>query len=127
MDPELKYTRISISQLKEVHPQLMPVIVEEPHHNASKRESIALHPICECNCCCYFCCGCPELYTPLEMAEYAGRMTLCPITSIVVNNSFLKAETANNCTKYSCVLSPVTMVADLVSLFPRCIIACVRK
>ena len=137
MDPELKYTQISISQLKQMHPQLMPVIVEEPdnhtydannNHTHSHRDSIAIHPACDCNtCCCYSCCGCSELYTPIEMAEYTGRLTLCPITSSVVNNCLGNPESVNDCKQYSCLLAPITMVADLVSLFPRCIIACARR
>jgi len=133
MDPELKYTRISISQLKGVHPQLLPVITEEPYHNARKRESLALHPICECNCCCYFCCGCPELYTPVEMQQNQNRMTLCPLTSKVVNPALVADVTPDDYIHESskasqqtnpvvCLLTPFTLIIDLLSAGPRCAI-----
>ena len=136
MDPEFKYTHISICQLQEIKPQLIPVIVEEPdihicntnncnsNSNTTRRESIAIHPVCDCStCCCYSCCGCSELYTPLEMAKNKGRMTLCPVTSSVVNNCLAGPDSVNDCKQYSCILAPITLIIDIVSLFPRFIIA----
>ena len=121
MDPELKYTQI---QVHNTHSQLMPVIEEEPSESAiaaSRRESIAIHPTCDCtNCCCYFCCGCPELYTPSEMMTYNSRMTLCPLTSRVVNPE-LTTDTRTSHPAI-CLLAPFTIIIDLVSVVPRCII-----
>jgi len=149
MDPELKYTQI---QVNAGQPQLLPIIDEEPDQStnrresaiaasrresaiaASRRESIAIHPTCDCNtCCCYFCCGCTELYTPAEMTKYNSRMTLCPLTSKVINpvlamntlsdeyidDPVLNANTAHPAI---CLFTPITLVIDLVSLLPRCAI-----
>ncbi len=121
MDPELKYTQI---QVHNTHLQLMPVIEEEPSESAiaaNRRESIAIHPTCDCtNCRGYFCCGCPELYTPSEMMTYNSRMTLCPLTSRVVNPVLTTDTRTHHPT--ICLLSPFTIVIDLVSVIPRCII-----
>jgi hypothetical protein len=145
MDPELKYTQI---QLTQYYPQLMPVINEEPtlgidetqSRIRARRESIAIHPTCDCtNCCCYFCCGCPELYTPLEMNANKDKLTICPLTSKVINPALATDnipgdddENINiNNNKSStpgpnpavCLLSPITLVIDLVTLIPRLLIS----
>jgi hypothetical protein len=129
MDPELKYANV---QLTDIHPQLLPIIYEEPdkQSNTYRRESIALHPTCECNCCCYFCCGCPELYTPLEMQSHQDSMTLCPMTSCVVNPVLTPDTTINPASDTKspttnptmCLFTPLTLVIDLITFGPRCVI-----
>jgi len=141
MNPELNYTQI---QVKQYHPQLMPVIDEEPMTNLDdnqprtpvRRESIAIHPTCDCsNCCCYFCCGCPALYTPLEMQANKDRLTMCPLTSKVVDPALIDdvitedpddmSKSTSNPNPAFCLLTPITLVIDLISLVPRiCIVPC---
>lgn len=131
MDPDLKYTPI---QLKEFQPQLMGIFQEEPqeetiHSNQpnNRRDSIAIHPTCDCsNCCCYLCCGCPELYTPDEMAINNTKLTLCPLTSKVVNpmlaSDTKSSENTNSIHPIICFASPLTLIADLITVIPHVII-----
>jgi len=140
MDPELKYTQINVRQY---FPQLMPVINEEPVNIDDtsqpsihmRRDSIAIHPVFDCsNCCCYFCCGCTELYTPVEMVTNKNKLTLLPLTSSVINPALatdyvLDEHPNENLGKPTsstnpgvCLLSPFTMVIDLVTFGPRCLI-----
>jgi len=134
MDPELKYTQI---QLKECRPQLMGIIQEEPQEEPreepitasetnSRRESIAIHPTCDCsNCCCYLCCGCPELYTPDEMLINNTRLTLCPLTSRVFNPMLAPTTNGNKPTNIHpafCLISPMALIADIILVIPRTII-----
>ncbi len=119
MDPELKYTNI---QLKVSQPQVMEIIDEEPI-NPSRRESIAIHPTCDCNtCCCYFCCGCPELYTLDEMLVNNSRYTICPLTSKVINPILVSDTTEKTNNPAICLATPGTIIADLVLIIPRAII-----
>lgn len=127
MDSELKYTPI---QLKEFQPQLINIIQEEaiqPTQTNSRRESIAIHPTCDCStCCCYLCCGCNELYTPDEMLINNTRLTLCPLTSKVVNpilasdtNTFEKTNITHPIVFFA---SPLALIVDIISVIPRVII-----
>ena len=130
MDHE-KYTPI---QLKEFQPQLTDIIQTElkdeeeaiqPSQSNSRRDSIAIHPTCDCsNCCCYLCCGCSELYTPDEMLINNTRLTLCPLTSKVVN-PMLESDSEKNTKTINpavCLASPGTVIVDLVLIIPRVII-----
>jgi hypothetical protein len=131
MDPELKYTPI---QLKEFQPQIMGIFQEEPQkeviqlsQHTNRRASIAIHPTCDCsNYCCYLCCGCPELYTPDEMAINNTKITLCPLTSLVVNSMLVSDIESSERTIIThpiiCLASPLTLIADFISFIPHVII-----
>jgi hypothetical protein len=90
----------------------------------SSRVSIAIHPTCDCStCCCYFCCGCPELYTPDEMLINNSKYTICPLTSKVINPILVINNTCEkNNNPLISLASPGTVIADLVLIIPRAII-----
>lgn len=131
MDPELKYTPI---KLKEYQPQLMDINEDTQQATQitqclgtnSRRDSIAVHPTCDCsNCCCYLCCGCAELYTPDEMLINNTKLTLCPLTSKVIN-PILGSTTGKKSSNHpaACLASPLTLIADIILIIPRCIAYC---
>ena len=135
MESEINYTQILVRQYQ---PQLMPVINAETATNfddtqprtSVRHVSIAIHPICDCsNCCCFFCCGCPKLYTPLEMLVNKNKLTMCPLTSKVVNpvlaadNQNISRSSTTELNPVVCVLSPITLIIDLVTFVPRLFIS----